>query len=172
MEMQFNLADNPVSPSVLTSTTERYPFRLVNEKGVPIPKDKIASYQGKMIPEFEVKGEWRCVTGDVDFLQISQGNGSPLSETARATVYRLMSEGPVGMLHGESATWTLKGAFDFEKKINEFKRAGTALQFAPDRVARAVRFLQADFHKGINNFRILWEGGAMNPTGAVSATGG
>ena len=58
-------------------------------------------------------------------------------------------------------------AFSFPEKVNEFARAGTALQFAPDEVARAVKFAAAQFlDKG--NYVIEWEGGALNPTSAVT----
>ncbi len=166
MTMDFNLAGNSVEQ--LASEPTKYGFRLVDEKGVPIPKDQLAGYKGSMIPEYDVDGEWRCVTGDVDFLQIAQGNGSPLGAAERASVYRAMAGGPIGFLHGESATWTLDGAFDFEKKVNEFKRAGTALEFAPDGLARAVKFLAADFKKGVYDYKILWDGSAVNPLGAVT----
>jgi hypothetical protein len=124
-----------------------------------------------MIPEFFVNGQWRCVTGDVDFLQITKGNGAALTDTQRATVYTAMSKSPVGLLHGESATWTLGTAFSFPEKINEFVRAGTALQFAPDPsgtgVARAVKFLYAQFVNK-TEYKIVWDGGDLNPTGAVT----
>ncbi len=53
-------------------------------------------------------------------------------------------------MHGECATWTLRrSVLGFPKKVNEFVRAGTALQFAPDPsgtgIARAVKFLTAQF---------------------------
>ncbi|MGP8208717.1 MAG: hypothetical protein ACLQVK_22135 [Acidimicrobiales bacterium] len=165
--MNFNLAGNSVDPSAITATETTYPFRLANELNQAIPKGQLASYKGSMIPEFFVNGEWRCVTGDVDFLQVTSGNGAPLGDVRRAAVYSALSKSPVGFMHGESATWTLGSAFSFPEKVNEFVRAGTALQFAPDEGARAVKFAAAQFlDKG--NYVIEWEGGALNPTGAVT----
>ena len=169
--MNFNLAGNSVDPSALTSQEITYPFRLANEANQAIPKSQLASYKGNMIPEFFVNGQWRCVTGDVDFLQITKGNGAALLDTERSTVYQAISQSPVGFMHGESATWTLGTAFSFPEKVNEFVRAGTALQFAPDPsgtgIARAVKFVTAQFtSKG--NYVIEWAGGALNPVGAVT----
>ena len=72
-------------------------------------------------------------------------------------------------MHGESATWTLAGAFSFPKKVNEFVRAGTALQFAPDEIARAVVFNTASsFVEGKYGYKIIWDGGVLNPVGATA----
>jgi hypothetical protein len=168
MTMDFNLAGNSVDPTALSSTPSTYNFRLVNEKGIEIPKGQLDSYTGTMIPEFEVNGAWRSVTGDVDFLQITNGNGSPLDPIKRANVYRAMSQSVVGLLHGESATWTLKGTFDFAKKIGEFERAGTALMFQPDGDAIAAKFLAAEF-KDPTQYTIKWDTGSkVSPTGVVA----
>ncbi len=169
--MNFNLAGNSVDPSALASAETTYPFRLANEANQAIPKNQLASYKGNMIPEFFVNGQWRCVTGDVDFLQITKGNGAALNDAQRAAVYLEMSRSPVGFMHGESATWTLGAAFDFPEKVNEFVRAGTALQFAPDPsgtgIARAVKFLTAQFTNK-TEYVIEWAGGALNPAGAIT----
>ena len=59
-----------------------------------------------------------------------------------------------------------KGEFSFDKKINEFKRAATALEFAPDGAARGVKFLSAEFKNKLG-YTIKWTGGALHPTGSV-----
>jgi hypothetical protein len=56
-----------MDPNLLTSTPVTYPFRLQR------------LHNGDRLAEFFVKGKWRAVTGDVDFLDISGGNGVPLS---------------------------------------------------------------------------------------------
>jgi hypothetical protein len=165
--MNWNLAGNSVDPDALTAKPTTYKFRLANENNELIPKNQLDSYKGSMIPEFEVDGVWRCVTGDVDFLEIANGNASPLNDARRAEVYQAMAAGPVGMLHGESATWTLKGVFSFTKKVHEFERAGTALMFAPDQTARAVTFIEATFNS-VGDYKIWWNGADVNPTGEVS----
>ena len=167
MKMKWNLADNDVDPEALTVEESTYKFRLADEHGNTIPKSKLDSYKGTMVPEYYVNGEWRSVTGDVDFLQITKGNGTPLTDAERGPIYAEIAKGPVGLLHPESATWTLDGAFDFEKKLNEFQRAGTCLQFAPDGLARAVKFAAAKFTNKLE-YLIEWAGGAANPTGAVA----
>ena len=51
-----------------------------------------------------------------------------------------------------------------EKKVNEFVRAGTVLEFAPDREARAVKFLKAQFVDKLN-YRTLFEGSYLTTGG-------
>ena len=166
--INFNLAGNSVDPSAITTAPISYPFRLADEFDRAIPKTQLGSYKGNMVPQFFVKGEWRCVTGDVDFLQITRANGVPLTDAERAAIYLKLSSSVVGFMHGESATWTLAGAFSFEKKVNEFVRAGTALQFAPDEAARAVVFDTISSFIDKLNYKIIWKGGVLNPTGAVT----
>jgi hypothetical protein len=166
MTMNWNFADNAVDPGALTSEPVTYDFRMADESGNLIPPEKLDSYKGTMIPQYFVKGEWRCVTGDVDFLQIVKGNGRPLLDEERSTVYQALAKSVVGFMHPESATWTLEGEFNFDKKINEFVRAGTCLQFAPDGLARAVQFAVGDFKDKLN-YAIGWLGGVLNPSGAI-----
>jgi hypothetical protein len=166
--INFNLAGNSVDPSAITTAPISYPFRLADEFDRAIPKTQLGSYKGNMVPQFFVKGEWRCVTGDVDFLQMTRANGVPLTDAERAAIYLKLSSSVVGFMHGESATWTLAGAFSFEKKVNEFVRAGTALQFAPDEAARAVVFDTISSFVDKLNYKIIWKGGVLNPTGAVT----
>jgi len=167
MTMHWNLADNDVAEDAIAVKPSTYEFRLADENGNAIPKSKLDSYKGTMVPEYYVNGQWRSVTGDVDFLQITKANGTPLSDAERASIYAEIAKGPVGLLHPETATWTLKNAFDFEKKVNEFVRAGTCLQFAPDGLARAVKFAAAKFEDKLR-YLIEWDGGVAIPQGAVA----
>jgi hypothetical protein len=158
--MRFNLAGNAMDPAALDAVPTTYRFRLA------------AGPNGDRIPQFFVSGRWRSVTGDVDFLQITHADGTPLSTAERAQVYREFSSSPVGMLHGESATWqdSASQAFAFPKKIGEFTRAGTVVQFGPDGKARAVRFVQgaSEFHSE-SKYYVPWQGGYVFPaTAAVS----
>ncbi|HZZ96505.1 MAG TPA: hypothetical protein VFE19_05810 [Jatrophihabitantaceae bacterium] len=156
MDMKWNFAENAVDPTAYTDTTTRYRFRLTAKKGDP----------SQLVPEYFVKGRWRSVTGDVDFLQISHADGSALSDALRVKIYQQLSKSPLGFMHPESATWTaLNGAFSFDTKINEFIRAGTVAQFCPDGAVRAVRFLEkaSQFISKLD-YRIGWDGGYQVPT--------
>lgn len=158
--MHFNLSGNVMDPTALDAAPTTYRFRLASG-----PK-------GDRIPQFFVAGRWRSVTGDVDFLQITHADGAPLTTAERAQVYREFSSSPVGMLHGESATWqdSASQAFDFPDKINEFTRAGTVVQFGPDGQARAVKFVEgASKFESPSRYYIQWDGGYVFPANAASA---
>ena len=158
IDMKWNFAENSVDPTAYTDSTTRYRFRMAK------------TARGDRVPEFFVKGKWRCITGDVDFLQITQANGAPLADAERVRIYSELAKSVVGMLHPESATWTdlTTGAFNFDTKINEFERAGTVAQFAPDGIVRAV-----DFNKSLSSFvakldySIFWDGGYRYPLGTM-----
>jgi hypothetical protein len=152
--MHFNLAGNVMDPAALDAVATTYRFRLAAGPG------------GDKIPQFFVSGRWRSITGDVDFLQITHANGKPLNVAERADVYRTFSSSPVGMLHGESATWqdSASQEFSFPAKINEFVRAGTVIQFGPDGEARAVQFVKdVSAFKDPTNYYVQWKGGFALP---------
>lgn len=160
VKIKFNLADNDVDPTAGTEGTHEYGFRLAPKPGE----------RDTLVPQFRVGGKWRSVTGDVDFLQITNANGTPLSDAERVAVYRKIATSVVGFMHPETATWTkfvAGGAqFDFAKKVNEFVRGGIVAQFAPDGAARAVRFDKDLSYFGNKlDYRIRWDGGYVLPQG-------
>ena len=111
------------------------------------------------IPQFFVNGRWRSVTGDTDFLRITHADGSPLTTAERAKVYADLSHSVVGMPHGEAASWTNTATqFDFPLKIAQFE-TGTAIQFGPDGIARAVDFVKqmSEFRDALN-YHVQWTG--------------
>jgi hypothetical protein len=148
VDMQWNFRENSVDPTAFTDTVTNYPFQLRVEGA-------------NEIPEFFVDGKWRPITGDVDFLQISHGNGAPLTDAERVLIYQKLAKSPVGLLHPESATWTdvKNDLFDFATKTNEFIRGGTVAQFAPDGAARAVTFNEMSAFTSKDRYRIVWNGG-------------
>ena len=153
--LRWNLSANSVDSSVLANGYTEYGFQLLDEGG------------GNNVVQFFVDGQWRSVTGDVDFLSIVHADGSPLSALERVAVYRQMAKSPVGMLHPAADTWTLikrgnQQIFDFSVKTNEFVRGGTAAQIGPDGVARAVVFNPASRFTGPTTYRIFWNGGYTN----------
>jgi hypothetical protein len=158
IDMKWNFAENSVDPTAYTDSSTRYRFRMAT------------SAHGDQVPQFFVKGQWRCITGDVDFLQITQANGAPLADAERVRIYGELAKSVVGLLHPESATWTdlAHDAFNFDTKINEFERAGTVAQFAPDGIVRGV-----DFNKELSSFvskrdySIFWDGGYRYPLGTM-----
>lgn len=155
IHLRWNLSQNSVDPSVLANGYTQYGFRLLDEGG------------GNKIVQFLVDGKWRSVTGDVDFLSIVHADSSPLSALERIAAYREIAKSPVGMLHPAADTWTLikqggQQVFDFDVKTNEFVRGGTAAQFGPDGVARAVTFNPASRFTGPTTYRIFWNGGYTN----------
>ena len=150
VKMKWNFLENSVDGGHYSDIVIEYNFQLRREGG-------------NLIPEFEVGGQWRSITGDVDFLQITKGNGAPLTDAERVKVYKEMANSVVGMLHPESATWTdiKNNLFNFETKVNEFVRGGTVAQFAPDGKARAVRFNLMSVFDSKSTYRIEWDGGYM-----------
>lgn len=153
--LKFNLAGNAVDPTAAVAEPTTYGFRLAR------------SSTGDLVPQFQVSGSWRSVTGDVDFLQITHANGTPLSDAERVRVYSLLSKSPVGLMHGESATWTmLDGAFAFDQKTNEFERAGFVAQFGADGQSRAVTFNKSGSKfTSKSNYTVSWNGGYTLPQG-------
>jgi hypothetical protein len=155
LTLRWNLSQNSVDPTVLANGYTKYGMRLLDEGG------------GNDVLQFFVDGQWRSVTGDVDFLSITHADGSPLSALERIGVYRQFAKSPVGLLHPAADTWTQvkrggQQIFDFPVKTNEFVRGGTAAQFGPDGVARAVIFNPASRFTGPTTYRIFWNGGYVN----------
>jgi hypothetical protein len=142
-----------MDPSLLTSTPTTYPFRLTK-----LPN-------GDRLAEFFVKGRWRAVTGDIDFLDIASGNGKPLTLAQQAKAYQMFSSGPVGMPHGFSAMWNdpAQGGFDFPLKLEQFTK-GTAVQVGPDGIARAVTFdKDVSQFSSPGDYYLQWNGGYTLP---------
>jgi hypothetical protein len=118
-------------------------------------------------------GGWRSVTGDVDFLSMTDADGRGLPEDVRVALYqKLAGDNPVGMLHPAADTWTfldpsgdLGEQFWFEAKQNEFNRAGNVPQFAPDGdMPRVVKFnAQASYFDSANDYRVGFNAGYEGP---------
>ncbi|MBF4161257.1 hypothetical protein [Nocardioides acrostichi] len=150
IEMHWNFKDNAVDPKYATEKAHKYEFRMNADK------------HGNLVPEFKVKGKWRSITGDVDFLAITKADGSPLSDLARVEIYKALAKSPVGLLHPETATWILEGLFNFETKVNEFVRGGTVAQFGPDKIARAVTFNPISTFIDKLDYQLVWNGGFLS----------
>jgi hypothetical protein len=163
LALRWNLQHNSVDAGVLPNGYTKYGMRLLDEGG----GNRVLQFCVDTPPCRAGSPGWRSVTGDVDFLSIVHADGSPLSALERIAVYRQMAKSPVGMLHPAADTWTLvkRGGqqnFDFAVKTNEFVRGGTAAQFGPDGVARAVTFNPASRFTGPTTYRIFWNGGYVN----------
>ena len=169
LELRWNLEDNAVDPEVLPNGYTTYPFRL---------RTGGDAGQGNQVAEFFVNGQWRSITGDVDLLSMTHANGAPLSQLERIRLYKLLSNGPFGLMHPAADTWTkltkvggkvVDQLFNFPQKINEFVRGGTVAQFAPDGLARAVVY-NAELSKWRTsfNYRIWWDGGYSNVVGVTA----
>ena len=163
LTLRWNLQQNSVDSSVLPNGYTKYGMRLLDEG----EGNRVLQFCVDTPPCRAGSPGWRSVTGDVDFLSITHADGSPLSALERIAVYRQMAKSPVGMLHPAADTWTLvkrggQQSFDFPVKTNEFVRGGTAAQFGPDGVARAVVFNPASRFTGPTTYRIFWNGGYVN----------
>jgi hypothetical protein len=159
LTLNWNFAENGVDASHYTDVPMTYRFR-IRDAG-----------KGLRIPEVKVGDIWRSFTGDIDFLQITHANGAPLLDAERVNIYQKLARSVTGLLHPESATWTLlKGnQFNFPQKINEFVRGGICAQFGPDGVSRAVQFIndpRRSYFINKYNYRIAWDGGYTYPLGA------
>jgi hypothetical protein len=127
--LRWNLADNAVDPSIAKNGYTTYKFRLFDEG------------DGNLVPEFFADGQWRCVTGDVDFLSMGSADATPIDASSRVKLYEALSgNNPVHMLHPAADTWNSSKSFWFPAKANEFARAGMVPEFAPDGIVRAVLY--------------------------------
>ena len=165
MKLRWNLADNSVDPTIAENGYTTYEFRLADENGLAIPKSQIDTYAGDMVPQFLVNREWRCITGDVDFLSMISQDGTAISAAKRVEFYTELAGGnPVNMLHPAADTWTQGNSFWFAAKENEFNRAGVVPEFGPDGIVRAVEYDPSfSYFKSADNYRIWYDGGYLGP---------
>ena len=149
--MRWNALDNGMDPTRLKVDPTTYRFRLRHEDGVRIPEIYAVDAKGN--------GKWRSITGDMDLLQLSNADGTPLTDGERAKLYIQLASSSLGLLHPETATWIKKGLFNFSAKINEFVRSDV-IQFAPDGKARKVEFIkEASYFRSKSDYQIMWAGG-------------
>lgn len=149
--MRWNALDNGMDPTRLKVDPTTYRFRLRSEDGVRIPEIYATDAKGN--------GKWRSITGDMDLLQLSNADGTPLTDRERARLYIQLASSQLGLLHPETATWIKKGLFNFSAKINEFVRSDV-IQFAPDGKARKVEFIkEASYFRSKSDYQIMWAGG-------------
>jgi hypothetical protein len=127
--LRWNLADNAVDPAIAKNGYTTYKFRLFDEGS------------GNLVPEFFANGEWRCVTGDVDFLSMTNADATTIDASSRVKLYAALSgNNPIHMLHPAADTWNSLKSFWFPAKQNEFARAGMVPEFAPDGIVRSVLY--------------------------------
>lgn len=149
--MRWNALDNGMDPTRLKVDPTTYKFRLRHEDGVRIPEIYAVDDKGN--------GKWRSITGDMDLLQLSNADGTPLTDGERAKLYIQLASSSLGLLHPETATWIKKGLFNFAAKINEFVRSDV-IQFAPDGKARKVEFIKsASYFRSKSDYQVMWDGG-------------
>ena len=173
MELRWNLADNSVNPSVAENGYTTYGFRLYDEGGGNLVPQYFVEGAGPCIPPACMGGGWRAVTGDVDFLSMTDAEGRGLPEAVRVGLYEQLSgNNPINMLHPAADTWTLLDAsgdlgeqFWFDAKQNEFNRAGNVPQFAPDgALPRVVKFNpKASYFDSANDYRVGFDAGYEGP---------
>ncbi|HTX00628.1 MAG TPA: hypothetical protein VMD59_17740 [Acidimicrobiales bacterium] len=167
MELRWNLADNSVNPDVAENGFTTYDFRLYDEgDGNLVPQFKVEA-PGPCVAPACLPGGWRSVTGDVDFLSMTDVEGRGLSTAKRVELYQQLAGGnPINMLHPAADTWTAAdGDYWFPAKQNEFARAGIVPQFAPGRsLPTAVKFNPNDsWFKSAANYRVAYYGGYEGP---------
>jgi hypothetical protein len=164
--LRWNVEQNSVNPEVATNSYTDYDFRLYDDgDGNYLPQFK---YQagGPCVPPACLPGGWRSVTGDVDFLSMTNVNGKGLSAADRVKLYqKLAGNNPVHMLHPAADTWTIGDDFWFAAKENEFNRAGIVPQFTPDgAMPTAVKYNpNASYFDSAGNYRVGFFGGYEGP---------
>jgi len=151
--LRWNLADNAVDPAIAQNGYTTYKFRLFDEGA------------GNLVPEFFANGEWRCVTGDVDFLSMTAADATPISAVNRVALYQQLSgNNPVHMLHPAADTWSSGSSFWFAAKANEFARAGIVPEFGFDGIVRAVKYDPTlSYWIGPDVYRPVFDGSLIPP---------
>lgn len=173
MTLRWNLADNSVNPNVAENGFTTYEFRLFDEgDGNFVPQFRVEG-AGPCIPPACIDG-WRSVTGDVDFLSMTDPRGYGLPAETRVELYSQLAGGnPVNMLHPAADTWTIPaidgdaegGDFWFPVKENEFARAGNVPQFNPSgAMPTVVKFNPFEsYFTSANDYRVGFLGGYEGP---------
>jgi hypothetical protein len=164
--LRWNVEQNSVNPDVATNTYTEYNFRLYDDgDGNFIPQFEYAG-GGPCVPPACLPGGWRSVTGDIDFLSMTDVNGKGLSAAKRVELYqKLAGNNPVHMLHPAADTWTLNDSFWFGQKENEFNRAGIVPQFTPNgSMPTAVKYNPAaSYFESADNYRVGFFSGYEGP---------
>ncbi len=164
--LRWNVEQNSVNPDVATNSYTNYDFRLYDDgEGNYLPQFQVEA-AGPCVPPACLAGGWRSVTGDVDFLSMTNVNGKGLSATDRVKLYqKLAGNNPIHMLHPAADTWTIDSDFWFDAKENEFNRAGVVPQFTPDgAMPTAVKYNpNTSYFKSANNYRVGFFGGYEGP---------
>lgn len=139
-EIKYDVAGNPVA---LTDADKiKYKGFRMREKN---PGSGSEEYIVEMLDD---AGEWRRVTGDIDPVDFTYSDGSPLSPADHAKLIQLLQESPIGAEHGYSATfkgvldpetggWKVEPGPEFVK--SQFKPNEAALQISPEGPPRATR---------------------------------
>jgi hypothetical protein len=106
--LRWNVEDNSVNPDVATNTYTEYNFRLHDDgDGNYLPQFQFEA-GGPCVPPACMPGGWRSVTGDIDFLSMTNVNGRGLSAAKRVELYqKLAGKNPGHMLHPAADTWTI-----------------------------------------------------------------
>jgi hypothetical protein len=164
--LRWNVEQNSVNPDVATNTYTEYNFRLHDDgDGNYLPQFQYEA-AGPCLPPACLPGGWRSVTGDIDFLSMTDVNGKGLSAAKRVELYqKLAGNNPVHMLHPAADTWTIGDDFWFDDKENEFDRAGIVPQFTPNgSMPTAVKFNPAtSYFKSADNYRVGFFSGYEGP---------
>jgi hypothetical protein len=166
MILRWNLADNSVNPNVAENGYTKYDFRLYDEGDGNLVPQFFVEGKGPCIPPACLGGGWRSVTGDVDFLSMTDVDGRGLPAAIRVSLYeKLAGNNPINMLHPAADTWTSGPEFWFEAKQNEFNRAGPVPQFAPDgALPRVVEFNpKASYFDSADDYRVGFTEGYEGP---------
>ncbi|MEZ5238835.1 MAG: hypothetical protein R2716_07755 [Microthrixaceae bacterium] len=126
-----------------------------------------------VVQMFDAKtGKWRRITGDIDPVDFTYTDGSPLTPEDHARLIQLLQNSPIGAEHGYTATF--KGFMDPKTgKIvvepgpelvkKQFKPNEPALQIAPDANPRAAR-LDVENSRWVDpyNYNMRWVNGFVD----------
>ncbi len=169
---KFNWNDNGLDPADAQSNkTTNVKYQV---------KDEPAG-SGDLVLEVSPEGGkgFNSVTGDIDLVSITYANGTPLSAADHQRLLQELRGPPMFIQHPETATWTKKGQFDFDKKHDELSK-DDPVQFGADGKARQVKYIKEHSYFGSNSqYTVAWDGGyrytgregPLPPAFRIAATG-
>ena len=164
-DFEWNWRDNLVDPTRQPNEAREVGFRMRH--------DVVKDARGKVIDERwipevdpEGTGSFHPITGDVDFVSLTDLTSSALTEADHIQMLKLLRDGPLKTPHADSITWVKNGKFDFPKKRANLPTACCLAQFGPDGVVRAVKLHLGDRLTQLispERYWLYYEGGYQLP---------
>ncbi|MCB1029253.1 MAG: hypothetical protein KDB24_15995, partial [Microthrixaceae bacterium] len=163
IDVAFNYEANAIPTDVPASAGKFKGFRL-REK---TPGSGDEEYIVEMLDGLPGSSKnYRRITGDIDPIDFTYADGSPLSPEDLSKLIKELQASPLGAEHGYTATFVGvpgKVAPGVETIYKQFKPNEPALQIAPDMAPRATRLdTKASRWDGPNDYNLRWAGGVLD----------